>query len=50
MFKVNVLPNLSPLAQRRIHSVLNDYVENVKGQGAVAFLRNVEPILQSGPQ
>lgn len=43
-------PTLSPLAQRRILSVLNDYSENNESRGAVAFVRNVEPILQNGPQ
>lgn len=50
MFKVTILPNLSPLARRRILSVLNDCPENVENRGAVAFVRNVEPILQNGPQ
>ncbi|VDO26069.1 unnamed protein product [Onchocerca flexuosa] len=48
---MTLLPTLSPLAQRRILSVLNDCPENVENRGgAVAFVRNVEPILQNGPQ
>ncbi|EJD73827.1 hypothetical protein LOAG_18775 [Loa loa] len=47
---MTVAPNLSPLARRRILSILNDCPENVGTRGAVAFVRNVEPILQNGPQ
>uniref|UniRef100_A0A8R1TVT2 protein-serine/threonine phosphatase n=1 Tax=Onchocerca volvulus TaxID=6282 RepID=A0A8R1TVT2_ONCVO len=51
MFQMTLLPFLSPLAQRRILSVLNDCPENVENRGgAVAFVRNVKPILQNGPQ
>ncbi|VDM11256.1 unnamed protein product [Wuchereria bancrofti] len=50
MVKVTILPTLSPLARRRILSVLNDCLENMESRGAVAFVRNVEPILQNGPQ
>uniref|UniRef100_A0A0R3RR96 protein-serine/threonine phosphatase n=1 Tax=Elaeophora elaphi TaxID=1147741 RepID=A0A0R3RR96_9BILA len=50
MLKVTAQPTLSPLAQRRILSVLNDCSENVESQGAIAFVRNVKPILQNGPQ
>ncbi|CAG9534799.1 unnamed protein product [Cercopithifilaria johnstoni] len=50
LLMVTVLPTLSPLAQRRILSVLDDCPENAENRGAVAFVRNVEPILQNGPQ
>ncbi|MCP9262453.1 hypothetical protein DINM_005675 [Dirofilaria immitis] len=48
---MTVLSALSPLAQRRILSVLSDCSENMNNRrGAIAFIRNVEPILQNGPQ
>ncbi|VDK88645.1 unnamed protein product [Litomosoides sigmodontis] len=47
---VAVPPTLSPLVRQRILSVLNDCSKNVVSRGAVAFIKNVEPILQNGPQ
>lgn len=41
---------LSPLTQRRINCILSDNCEDFPSRGAVAFIKDVKPVLQKGPQ